>query len=384
MTTSRGSAACLLLAALAVLVLPLPLRAADVVFGQVASVTNPASATNARGLIVGINAGFESINARGGVNGHRLKLSTLDDGLQGPRMVELTGQLVKDPAIVGLLGFLNTAGITALAKDDAFAKGGVALIAPLQGDKAIVGATNIFPLRSGYADEVDALLKETKSWDKDTLAIVNMNIAFGPSLAELAAKRAADAGIKVVSRSVVSFNADAIAASVKAAVETISANRPKAILLLAAGAPATEFIKAVRVAPGGLAQIYGLSVLLHGEVVKAAGANKARGIVLSQAIPYPFVPSRPVITEYQRAMAAHTPNEPLSFASLEGYLGARIAAEAVRRCGGTVTRASLLAALRSLGEFNMGGLYVNYSPQARKGWGGVDLSIINAGGNLQK
>lgn len=384
MSTRLGNGVCLLFAALAVLFSPPQLHAADVVFGQVASVTNPASATNARGLIVGIMAGFDAINARGGVNGHKLKLSTLDDSLQGPKMVELTGQLLKDPAIVGLLGFLNTAGITALAKDNAFAKNNVALIAPLQGDKNIVEVDNIFPLRSGYADEIDTLLKEAKSWDKDTLAIVNMNIAFGPPLAELAAKRAADAGVNVVSRSVVSFNPDAIADTVKAAVEAISAHRPKAILLLAAGAPATEFIKAVRAAPGGTTQIYGLSVLLHGEVVKAAGADKARGIVLSQAIPYPFMPSRPAITEYQKAMSTYAPNEPLSFASLEGYLGARIAAEAVRRCGTEVTRASLLAALRSLGEFNMGGLYVSYGPQARKGWGGVDLTIINASGNLQK
>jgi ABC-type branched-subunit amino acid transport system substrate-binding protein len=361
-----------------------PARAADVVFAQIASVTNPASVANAQGLAVGIRACFDALNARGGVNGHKLKLDLRDDGLNGPKMVEITDELIKQPSIVGLLGFLNTAGITALSKQNAFAKGGIAMIAPLQGDKAIVETENVFPLRSGYGDEIDTLLKEAKNWGKDTISIVNMNIAFGPILAEVAQKRATELGIKIVSRSVVTFSPDTQPATVLEAVKAVNAAQPKAILVLAAGTPAFEFIKAVRGTPGGLAQIYGLSVLLHGELVKTMGVDKARGIVLSQATPYPFQPSRAVINEYQAAMKAHAPKEVLSFSSLEGFLGAKIAAEAVRRSGPKPDREHVLAALKNLGEYNLGGLWVNYTPQARKGWGGVDLTIINADGNLQK
>jgi len=106
--------------------------------------------------------------------------------------------------------------------------------------------------------------------------------------------------------------------------------------------------------------------------------------VLSQAVPFPFVPSKPVITEYQSDMKKYAPGQPLSFSSLEGYLGAKIAAEAVRRAGKTPTRASVLQALSNLGEYNLGGLYVNYSASKRTGWGGVDLAIISSDGNLRK
>jgi branched-chain amino acid transport system substrate-binding protein len=51
--------------------------AGELVFGQVASLSNPTSASNARGLVAGISACFESINAKGGVNGHKLRLTTL-------------------------------------------------------------------------------------------------------------------------------------------------------------------------------------------------------------------------------------------------------------------------------------------------------------------
>lgn len=359
-------------------------NAADLVFAQVASQSNPASLENAKGLELGIKVYFSSVNAKGGINGNQLKLEVSDDGLQAQKMVQLTDQIIANRSVIGLISFLNTSGLGLLSKDNAFAKGGIAMIAPHQGDRNIVEAENVFPLRSGYADEIDALLKEAKTWGKDTVAIVNMNIAFGPPLAELAHKRATEIGLKVVSRAVVDFSPDTQAATVDAAVKSVVASRPKAILLLAAGTPAYEFVKAVRTVPEGKMQLYGMSTLVHSELVKAAGADKTRGIVLSQATPYPFISNRAVITEYQAAMKAYDPKMPLSFVSLEGFMGAKIAAEAVRRAGSSPTREKVLASLKNMGDYNMGGVSVNYSSQARKGWGGVELTIIGSNGNLQK
>src|SRR5664279_1863699 len=149
--------------------------AGDVVFGQIASISNPASTSNATGLMAGAKACFESINAHGGIHGNKLRLDTRDDSLNGPKMVAMTAEMINDPSIVGLLSFLNTAGLTELTKKNAFGIGKIALIAPLQGDKAVVEAENVFPLRSGYGDELEALLKEAKTWGKDTISIVNMN-----------------------------------------------------------------------------------------------------------------------------------------------------------------------------------------------------------------
>ncbi|UUZ76660.1 hypothetical protein LP414_03265 [Polaromonas sp. P1(28)-13] len=50
-----------------------------------------------------------------------------------------------------------------MAEQKTFARNNIALIAPLQGDRSVVGAGNVFPLRSGYVDEVAALLKEMKA-----------------------------------------------------------------------------------------------------------------------------------------------------------------------------------------------------------------------------
>ncbi|OOG39095.1 ABC transporter substrate-binding protein [Polaromonas sp. A23] len=372
------------MAALAILALPISSHAIELVFGQVASQTNPASASNAKGLATGIQAYFDRVNAGNTLQGNKLKLVTLDDSLQGPKMVELTQQLIGDPAVIGLLGFLNSAGLAEIAKQDLPSKNGIALIAPLQGDKNVISAANVFPLRSGYADEVGSLLKEAKTWGKDSLAIVNMSIAFGPPLAQLTTQLSGPLGVKIATQQVLDAAPDKLDASVRAAVAAIAEKRPKGIILLAAGKPAFEFVKAVRDVPGGAVQIYGLSVLQHDGLVNATGKDKARGIVLSQAVPFPFVPSKAVITEYQADMKKYAAGEALSFASLEGYMGAKIAVEAVRRAGKTPTRAAVLQALSNLGEYNLGGVYVNYTANQRTGWGGVDLSIINSSGSLQK
>lgn len=372
------------MAALGILILPMSSHAIDLVFGQVASQTNPTSAANAKGMAAGIQAYFDKVNAGSTLQGNKLKLVTLDDGLQAPKMLELTQQLIGDPAVVGLLGFLNSGGLAEIAKQDLPGKNGIALIAPLQGDKNVVSASNVFPLRSGYADEVGSLLKEAKTWGKDSLAIVNMSVAFGPPLAQLTTQLSGPQGVKIVTQQVLDAAPDKLDASVRAAAAAITEIRPKGIILLAAGKPAFEFVKAVRDVPGGAVQIYGLSVLLHDGLVNAVGKDKARGIVLSQAVPFPFVPSKPVITEYQADMKKYAPGEALSFSSLEGYMGAKIAVEAVRRAGKTPTRAGVLQALSSLGEYNLGGVFVNYTANQRTGWGGVDLSIVNSNGNLQK
>jgi branched-chain amino acid transport system substrate-binding protein len=372
------------LAALVIVALPMSSHAIDLVFGQVASQTNPTSVANAKGMAAGIQVYFDKVNAGNTLQGNKLKLVTLDDSLQAPKMIELTQQLIGDPAVVGLLGFLNSGGLAEIAKQDLLGKNGIALIAPLQGDKNVISASNVFPLRSGYADEVGSLLKEAKAWGKDSLAIVNMNVAFGPPLAQLTTQLSGPQGVKIVTQQVLDASPDKLDASVRAAVAAISETRPKGIILLAAGKPAFEFVKAVREVPGGSVQIYGLSVLLHDGLVNATGKDKARGIVLSQAVPFPFVPSKPVITEYQADMKKYAPSEALSFSSLEGYMGAKIAAEAVRRAGKTPTRAGVLQALSNLGEYNLGGVFVNYTANQRTGWGGVDLSIINSSGNLQK
>lgn len=146
------------------LVLGGAVQADEVVFVQIASQTNPASKDNAKGMAVGIQAYFDAINAKGGIQGHKLVLKVKDDGLNAEQMLRLTKESIDDPTVVGLLGLLNSAGLAEIAKQNIAGQGQIAVVAPLQGDKHVIGGANIFPFRSGYANEIEALLKEAKNW----------------------------------------------------------------------------------------------------------------------------------------------------------------------------------------------------------------------------
>jgi ABC-type branched-subunit amino acid transport system substrate-binding protein len=81
-------------------------------------------------------------------------------------------------------------------------------------------------------------------------------------------------------------------------------------------------------------------------------------------------------------MKEYAPQEALSFSTLEGFIAGKITVEAIRRAGRNPTRAGVLKALASMGEYDLGGVYVNYSPKERRGWGQIDLTVIGANGKL--
>jgi branched-chain amino acid transport system substrate-binding protein len=355
---------------------------APIVLAQVASQTNASAASNSRGMVLGMTALFDQVNAAGGIGGRPIKLINLDDDLNPKRMVEITTQqLLPDPNVLALIGYVNTGGLTALAKDNAFGKSGIAMIAPLQGDHQVVDADNVFPFRAGYADEVNALVQHAKTMGHRRLAVVAYGIAFGPAMAKVAEEAARKQGLEV-SVTMVDGAPDRIEQNMAEAARKVAEDKPGAVLMICAGRYATELAKAIQSSPAAGVQMYGMSVILAENLVNALGVNRARGIVLAQAVPFPFAQGIPLVYEYQRTMQARLPNEPLSFATLEGFAAAKIAVEALRRAGPNLTREKIAQALNGAGEINLGGIYVKYAKAVRYGWRKVDLTIIGANGKL--
>jgi branched-chain amino acid transport system substrate-binding protein len=97
---------------------------------------------------------------------------------------------------------------------------------------------------------------------------------------------------------------------------------------------------------------------------------------------HPYSGTLPLTREFIKAMKEYAPNEPVNFMSLEGYAGAKIAVEALRRAGPAPTRRKVIDALKSMGEYDLGGVSVSYSAKRRLGWRGVHLTIIGGTGKL--
>jgi branched-chain amino acid transport system substrate-binding protein len=360
-------------------------RAQDLLIGQAAALTNPGTQANAKGIQTGFQVYFKYVNEHGGVGGRAVRLVSKDDDLTPGKMLSITKEYIADRNILALAGFVNTGGITEVSKSNIAGQSGIALIAPLQGDKSIVGAANFFPFRSGYPDEVVALVKEAAFTQKKRVAVVFWNITFGPAMKQVVEEESRTQNLNVVAYIPIDAKPEAqakLADIMKDAVAAAAKEKPDAVIMLISGKYALEFIKGIKNSPSADAQLYAMSIVPPGDVVKAVGDAKARGLVIAQSVPFPFSPVLPIVSEYQKIMKQYAPNEPLSFSTLEGFIGGKITVEALKRAGPKPTREKVVKALNSMGELNLGGVYVNYTPEARKGWGTVDLTVIGPGGKL--
>jgi branched-chain amino acid transport system substrate-binding protein len=360
-----------------------PARAQDLLIGQVSSQTSPVTAVNAKGLFVGFNVYLSHINAKGGIDGRKIKLINKDDQLIPGKMTEMTKEFIADKHILALAAYQNTAGITELAKLNVAGNAGIAMIAPFQGDKSIVSAPNFFPFRTGYPNEVVAMIKEAYFTQKKKVVVIYQAATYGPAMMQLAQEASKKEGLNVVSYVKMDTAAqDKLDAVIKGVVAATVKETPDAVILLLGGRPAPELVKQLRSSAAGDAQLYLMSVVPPTDVVKVVGEARSRGIVISQAVPFPFSATLPLVGEYQKLMKQYAPDEPLSFSTLEGFVAGKITVEALRRASPRPTREKVLKALTNMGELNLGGVYVNYTPKERKGWGGVDLTVIGPNGKL--
>ena len=153
--------------------------------------------------------------------------------------------------------------------------------------------------------------------------------------------------------------------------------------MIAVNKPAAAFIKQYRTAGGG-GLLFNISVVDPAELVKLAGLKEARGLGISQVVPFPYQPNLPVVREFHRALRKHAPDEALNYTNFEEYLGAKVLVEGLRRAGPNPTRERLMTALESLKDFDLGGITVSYGPQQRIGSRYVEITVIGVDGKLRR
>ncbi|SFJ95068.1 substrate-binding protein [Bradyrhizobium sp. Gha] len=86
----------------------------ELVLGQTMPYSGPASALSAVGKVQ--TRYFQMINDRGGINGHKVKLISLDDGYSPPKAVEQTRRLIENDEAVAIFGSMGTAQNAAVQK----------------------------------------------------------------------------------------------------------------------------------------------------------------------------------------------------------------------------------------------------------------------------
>ena len=86
----------------------------EIKFGNIMPYSGPASALSVTGKAF---AGyFDLVNEKGGVNGRKLNMVSLDDGFSPPKTVEATRRLVENDGVAFMFGTMGTAPSSATAK----------------------------------------------------------------------------------------------------------------------------------------------------------------------------------------------------------------------------------------------------------------------------
>src|SRR5436190_12147476 len=147
-------------------------------------------------------------------------------------------------------------------------------------------------------------------------------------------------------------------------------------------AASAEFVKRMREG-GDNSALYPVSVTDAQQLMQRIGEQNARGLAVAQVMPNPALAGTGLVKELGRLVQASGDKEAkVTFTSVEGYLMAKTLVEGLRRAGRNPTRASLIAALESVREWDAGGVTVDFRGPRHEGVRLVELSMLGRGGRL--
>jgi ABC-type branched-subunit amino acid transport system substrate-binding protein len=361
---------------LAVLAALAPLWAsAQIVIGQTAGFSGTVAA-GVKETTDGAKLWIDSINAKGGVNGQKIELLSMDDKFD-PKLAAANAKvLIEEKNVLALFLVRGTPHSEAIIP--LLDQHGVPLIAPSTGAMSLHNPVrkHVFNVRATYQREAEKAVTHLHTLGISRIAVIHADDSFGTDGLQGAQNGFQKAGVQPVTI----IKADRLKPDYAKIIPELTGKDSQAIVWIGSGNTVADGVKALRAAKSA-AQVVTLSNNASGGFIKSLGEH-ARGVIVTQVFPYERSYAYGFIKE---AMAlAKEKNIELSPAMLEGYAGAKVLVEGLRRAGPSPTRAKMQAALESLNRFDIGGLEVSYSPNDRTGLDFADLSIIGSDGKFKR
>ena len=256
---------------------------------------------------------------------------------------------------------------------------GIPLIGPFTGAQGLREPfnPNLFHVRASYFDETERIVQQLSTLGVKRIAVFYQNDSYGK------------AGLEGVTRALTKRQLKAVAAvsvernsvDVTAALTEILKTTPEAVIQISAYKSCAELIKQARAKSYG-GQFYNVSFVGSKALADQLGVVGV-GVTISQVVPFPFGQSLPVVREYQQRMTEAGQTE-FDFSSMEGFLAAKVFTEGLRRTSKNLTRESLVTALESLHNFNLGGFFVNYGANNHEGSRFTELTFIGRSGRFMR
>jgi ABC-type branched-subunit amino acid transport system substrate-binding protein len=353
----------------------------SILIGMTAPLTGPNGAYGLEMKEV-ISAYFKQINDAGGINGRKLELLSMDDGYETERAVANTKTLINEKNVFAMLASYGSSPTTA-AMNDAFGPAKVPLIGTISGADSLRQSPKdnpnnryMFNVRASYANETEAIINQLVSLGLKNIAVFYQNDGFGKSgldgvIAALKKHNQAPSAVATVERNAI---------DVSQAVQTMVKANPQAVVMVTLYKPTAEFVRQMKKADQH-PQFMTLSPVGADLLVKELG-DDARGIGISQVMPYPWNNTTPIIRDYQKLLGK---DGKFSYYGIEAYAMAKLITDAIRKSGSKdISREKLISTLESMQNYDLGGYRVSYSANERLGSRFVDLTVIGNGGRVMR
>jgi len=361
-------------AAAAMLGLAAHAAVAQILIGQTVGVTGAVAATVKESML-GAQLYLDQVNAKGGIGGEKIEVVTLDDAFDVKQAVENAHTLIEQRGVLALFMSRGTPHTEAI--DKVLEQHKVAMVGPSTGAMSLRQPVRpyIFNVRASYQREAMRAMELLHTIGVTRVAILHVDDGFGADALQGALQGLRQAGLEPAA--VAKFNRST--PDFTPLLPALKAADPQSVLVIGSGTAVVDAIASLHKAGVG-GQYLTLSNNASGGFIKLLG-TQAKGVIVSQVMPDSI--SYPLVKEATGLARAKGVDE-LSPAMLEGFASAKVLVEGLRRAGPKPTRASLWQALNSLGQWDLGGMALTYTPADHSGLSFADLSIIGTNGKFRR
>lgn len=343
-----------------------------IVIGQSIALTGPGSFL-ANPFHDGAKLYFDRLNAAGGVHGRKIELVTLDDRGNAQNTVANTKKLLEQ-GVFSLFGYYGSPQVTAtypLIKDSE-----IVLFAPMAAADEFRGARypNIYSVRPGYSEEAAAITKHAETLGAKRLAILYGSDGESAAALDSAQRTMSSLGANLVAQANVSSG------SVANSVDKALAAKPESVLVIGDANGAANAVRDLR-AKGFHGPIYGFSNTGESLLAEELGPTGA-GVVVVRVVPKSDTAKIAIVRELMADADAAKAGKPNVY-MLEGYIAARVYAEALKHASRDPTRVKFRKAIDGLENVTLGGFRVNFTKD-RVASKMVELSLIDSQGKVRE
>lgn len=323
----------------------------------------------------GADAYFNSVNARGGINGRTIDWVVKDNANDPQQTVQIARRLVDQDGVVAIVA-TNGTSQTQATFPFVLEQKKVPVLNTLGGDASWYepARDGLFGLQTLYEDQAAALgdwvtrdgAKKVLVVHSDPAAFVNVAKVIGP------AARKTDPSVRVKRLSVKYQTTD-----YSPVISKVKAAKPDAVVLILTAAETASYLKEARL-QGVTAPVYGYAPVAA-QATLTLGGRATEGLKALQLVKSPN-DDDPAIKEFRTAMQKYERGQPADFITLWGWEAAKAFVEIAKTIDGPVTSESLTRAYRTARHVDTGvGPVLNYGAGRHLGTRDLQKVVVRNG-----